>query len=438
MCFRLLTVLGIGVAVVLSACDMAGGQTGATAATGAARKWPIESATADQKAMFAQIKPLLLKNSRKAPLVLAKSSESYFWFIASRLNPMIDAYEYSGDPEFLEVFVSVLEAHLKQRYRHPTKPKAWSGWWHYGSSGTLYYMPIHGAISYYTPALKFVRAVRADTKLKTRYGKKAEAWFKEITEIEIPAWDKRGSWHDLKSHGGYYTHVTHYPDARTGKIAKRTDAYGGSTLAYNKVHELIESLCLAYQLTGDPWYRERIEKCERFFRKRWREDDKHVEWNYRDFSGSWDYDPSGAKARRGASNQFNGRKTRTGYFIHPKGGYYAADLQAIVVCYNVGITFTRSDIEKLIKTNLEFMWMGDPANSKFRKINGTYTAEGKYGKGYLWTALAQFSPKVRELWKARLSRRSYGWEAGTLAYLKACARPVSWQQRHLADIPKRR
>ena len=82
--------------------------------------------------------------------------------------------------------------------------------------------------------------------------------------------------------------------------------------------------------------------------------------------------------------------------------------------------------------------MGDVGNPKFRKISGTYTAEGKYGKGYLWTSLAQFSPKVRELWKAQLGRRGYGWEAGTLAYLRAVARPVSWEQRHVDHIPKRR
>jgi len=435
MYFRALTIVSFAVAVIFLGCSVSGGQTGVTAAKSSAKTWPIQSVTAEQKAMFAAIKRGLLENSRKAPPVLAKSSESYFWIVSSRLQPMINAYEYSGDPEFLEVFVSVLDAHLKERYRHPTQPKVWSGWWHYAGRGTLYYMPIHGAISYYIPALKFVRAVRADPKLKARYGKKAERWFKEITEAEIPAWDKRGCWRDLGAEGGYYTHVAHYPDAASGKIVDRTDSYGGTTLAYNKVHELIETFCIAYRLTGNPWYRDRAEKCERFFRKRWREDDRHVEWNYRDFSGPWDYDPSGETARRGASNSFKGRKTKTGYFIHPKGGYYARDLHAIVECYNVGITFTRSDIEKLVKTNLEFMRMDDTANPTFRKINGSYTAKGKYGKGYLWTALAQFSPEVRKLWKARLKGRGY---AGTLAYLRAVADPITWEQKHLREVPKRR
>jgi len=385
---------------------------------------PLASASREDKMLFAQVKPLLLKEAAKAPLVLGKSKESYFWIVASRMAPLLTAYEYSGDPEFLEAFVPVMEHVLSQRYVHPTQPDVWSGWYHY-QDGKLRYMPIHAAIAYYKPALRFVRAVRANPELQARYGAKAEAWFKDITEVSIPAWDKRGCWHDLGNGEGYYTHTTHYPDARTGRLVKRDDTYAGTTLAYNKVHAMIEAFCLLYRMTGDEWYRERIEKCERFFRNRWREHDDHVEWNYRDFSGPWDYVDG------------RGGKTKTGYFVHPKGGYYAADLRAIVQCYDLGIVFTRDDMEKLVKTNLEFMWMGDEQNPKFRKINGKYTEEGKYGKGYLWTALAHFSPKVRELWRTQIDngRGGFGWATGMLGYLVETARPVSWEPRYVHEVP---
>ena len=387
----------------------------------------LARATPEQKALYVEVKKGLLAAARKAPLVMAENSEAYFSLMAHRMEPLMHAYAYSRDPEYIEALVPLIESVLSQRYRHPTKPKVWSGWWHY-KNNSLYYMPMHGAILYYRPALLFTAAVRADPKLKAKYGKLAETWYKDITEVEIPAWDKRGTWHDLGTKGGYYTHTAHFPDPQTGELMQRTDLHQGSTLAYNKVHTFVNALCLLYRMTGEGWYRERIEKCERFFRSNWRIKADHIEWNYRDFTGPWDYK--------------NGRSgpTKTGYWVHPKGGYYASDLGDIMPCYDIGLVFTKNDMEGLVKTNLEFMWMGDDKNPKFRKINGTYQKEGKYGKGYLWTALSRFSPKVRTLWKSQLeSRRGrYGWANSALAYLIATSRPISWAPRHVQDIPKKR
>ena len=150
-------------------------------------------------------------------------------------------------------------------------------------------------------------------------------------------------------------------------------------------------------------------------------DEKHVEWNYRDHSGPWDY-PSG---------KMGDGKTKTGAFIHPKGGYYAADLKAIAACYEVGLSFTQKDMEKLVQTNLEFMWMGDEKNPAFKQISGRYKKAGKYGKGHLWTALHRFDPRIRKLWKtqvemARASKR-WMWHAGALSYLAAMSEAPGWK-----------
>ena len=432
---RLMCALGMMAMLVTAGCR-------STGAAETPRQFPLQTASAEDQALFAEVKASVLKEAAKPPLILTDVGEGYFWVMSARMMPLLDAYEYSGDAAFLDAYVPIQEHVLSQRTRHPTRPDVWTGWWYYKGADTLYDMPIHAAIAYYTPALRFVGFVRADPALRAKYGRAAEAWFKNIVDVEIPSWDKRGTWHDLGDGTGYYTHVTQHPVKGSDKIVAREDLYGGSTLAYNKVHAFIESLVLAHRLTGDDAYRQRIEKCEKFFRNRWRVDDKHAEWNYRDYSGPWDYDPNETQpTRRGASNQHDGRKTKTGYFIHPKGGYYAADLEAIVACYNVGIVFTRADIEKLVRTNLEFMWMGDATDPKFRKIDGSYTEEGKYGKGYLWTALAQFSPQVRSLWKTQVERarkaNSYNWAAGALSYLLATAEPVSWEPRYATEIPRK-
>ena len=391
------------------------GMSGLRAASAA--EFPLQRSSDEERQAFERAKDRLLSRAAAPVPLLSESDESWFWRVAARMEPLLTAYEYSGDQAFIDAFVPIMDQVLSQRYAHPMQPDVWSGWWHYDDPNHMHFMPIHAAIMYYTPALRCIRAVRADAALKARYGDKVEAWFKDITEVSIPAWDKRGIWHDLGDQGGWYTHTTHYPDKATGEIVQRTDTYQGSSLAYNKVHALIQSFCLLYRMTGDDWYRRRIEQCERFFRSHWRIDDSHVEWNYRDFSGPWDY-----------VNGVDGR-TKTGYFVHPKDGYYRADVEAIVDCYNVGIVFTKADIERLVQTNVEFMWLDDESNPQFRKINGTYDAEAQYGKGYLWTSLAQFSPRVRELWKAQSGGRR-----SSTGYLIAVSEPVSWEPAYVREI----
>ena len=56
-----------------------------------------------------------------------------------------------------------------------------------------------------------------------------------------------------------------------------------------KRRALGEALTLAYQITGDEWYRTRLAKCAKFFRTHWRVKDDHVEWNYRDHAFASDY-----------------------------------------------------------------------------------------------------------------------------------------------------
>jgi len=383
----------------------------------------LERATPEQQKMFENLKPSVLKEAAQKPRLLADSKEDYFWVMSAQLVPLMQAYEYSRDPAFVEAFVPVMEQVLLQRYLHPTKPE-WNGWFHYKGFGNIALID-HDAILYFTPALMFVKAVRTDAKLTEKYGAKADAWLKDV-EISIRNWDKRGCWHDLGEKGGWYTNVPGYPDAKTGEIkplGKEAEIYTSGQVPYNKIHALFQSLSLAAQITGDPWYKTRMEKCSKFFRAHWRVDDKHAEWNYRDLSFPGDYE----------SGVVGQGKTRTGAFIHYKGGYYALDVEGVVRAWDVGAGFTKGDIEKLLQTNLEFMFMGDEKDPKFKMINGQYKAEEKYYKGYLWTALAHFSPKVRELWKTDLDRaraaKTWMWWSGDLEYLIEMSQPVSWDRR---------
>jgi len=395
-------------------------------AVSAAEPSLLSKAGPEEKQLYAQAKPLILAEAAKPPLILKDSVESYFWVMSARLAPLVRAHGYSKEPELLEAFVPLMKQVLSQRYIHPSKPE-WSGWFHYKDRfGDA--MIDHDTILYFVPVLRFVREVRADASLRSRYGELAEKWLKDV-QASIRAWDRRGCWHELGDKGGWYSNPTHYPDPNTGELVRRTDIFAGGVIPYNKVHAFCEALSLAYRITGDEWYVQRMAKCAKRFRGNWRVDDKHAEWNYRDHAFAGDY----------VSGVVGQGKTRTGAFVHVKGGYYALDVEGVVCCYDVGAFYQRADIEKLIQTNLKFMWMGDEKDPKFRKINGTYKAEGKYNKGYLWTALAHFSPEVRRLWKTQLETqrkaRRWMWWASTLDYLVETSQPVSWEPRYVKKAP---
>ena len=395
---------------------------------------PIKAASAEDLKAFEPIRTNCMKWKVRPPMKLQASGENYFWSVGSRLTNTMDAYQYSRDPELLEAFSIYMDKVLADRYVHPEKEDVWVGWFHYKQGPRpRYYMPIHGALVYYNPCLRFVAAVRADEKLKARYGEKAEKYFKDITEVEFRAWDKRGCWHDFGDGTGWYTKLKQYPDLATGELKPLVVTEAGTTLAYNKVHAMVESFCLAYRMTGHPWYRERIEKCERFLRKRWRGDARHVEWNYRDFSGPWDYRTGQIPADYSGAT-YKGKPTWKGWFIHGKGVYYRTDLRAIVDVYNVGLVFTKADMEKLVKTNLGFMWDGKVADPQFRGIGG------KPKTGVLWHALSQFSPKVRKLWVAEMAafqKRKGKPSQAMMAYLLAKSQPVGSAPLY-ADKPARK
>ena len=51
----------------------------------------------------------------------------------------------------------------------------------------------------------------------------------------------------------------------------------------------------------------------------------------------------------------------------------------------------------------------------------------------LWTALAHFSPRVRELWKLHLDdpKKDWMWHISAMDYLLEMSQPVSWEPRHI-------
>ena len=130
---------------------------------------------------------------------------------------------------------------------------------------------------YYQPALRFVEFVTSDPALNEKYGLLAKIWLEDITQVSIPGWDRRGCWKEMSEDEGWYVKITQKPDPETHELIPEDDGLAGTSFAYNKLHEMLKGFLIAYRITGNEAFRDRVEKCARVFRRHWRVDDRHAE-----------------------------------------------------------------------------------------------------------------------------------------------------------------
>jgi hypothetical protein len=236
--------------------------------------------------------------------------------------------------------------------------------------------------------------------LKAKYGDKAASYIK-LSEAVFEKWDKRGAWREvsLKEGGGMISVVLPFGiDAKTGKWTdgydKRNDAgffEKGFSHPCNKANLVARWLLAMADVTGKKAYRDRAEKWFTVMKSRMkpRDDGTFEVWNYWEPAGPWDYKPDG--------------KTKHWVGVHPNGGYYEIDAEAIVEAYEHGLVFTRADIDRLIATALS-----DEAAMKDKS--------GKLQKRY-WTALAPYDRTIQKHFEDTHKPDSWGGLGATPWYL---------------------
>jgi hypothetical protein len=117
----------------------------------------------------------------------------------------------------------------------------------------------------------------------------------------------------------------------------------------------------------------------------------------------------------------------------------------IVEAYHYGVVFDKTDIQRLINTNLKLMWNKDRANPKFISSSGqgaemdTTGRAGfrkRYGhsnetknSGELWTALLDFDQTIRDLHELRFNDKH---STGYLTYKNTVLKNPPGFERHHA------
>jgi hypothetical protein len=334
--------------------------------------------------------------------------EELGWLVSPFLNGFYYGHRATRDTVWVERLVEWTDACLK---RAVTEPDGFPGWpkgdGGGGDSAEYSADSLLGEAMMLRPITLMAGEILRMPTLASKWGVKASEYLALAGRI-FEKWDSRGCWRAVGD-GGVWVVPGFGIDRKSGGwsagYGRRMSA--GFSNPANKQNHIARWLLALHDVTKKPLYRERAERWFRVMKSRMktRDDGRYSVWNYWDPAGPWDYKSNGAP------------KHWVG--VHPNGGYYQIDVEAIVDAFGHGLVFTREDIDRLIATNRDFMWNQRMEGARFQRIDGGETdPRWKNSPGVLWTALVPYDDVLRKIFLANHNPSGWGGIAGTPWFLQ--------------------
>ena len=361
--------------------------------------WPDEAATKD---WLARWEKSILGDAGYNRYCDKEMGEEIGWLISPFLNGFYYGYQATNDTKWVENFIDWTDSWIK---RGVAEPDGFIGWpkgdGGGGESKTYSADSLLGEAMAFRPVVLMADEILKTPALESRWGDKARSYL-DLAARNFQKWDSRDAWREVKD-GGLWVVPAFGIDNQTGRWSegvarKKTDGFSNPD---NKENHIARWLVAMHDVTGKTVCRERAEKWFRLMKSRMhtREGTKYFVWDYWEPGGPWDIKTDGTP--------------RHWVGVHPNGGYYDIDVEAIVTAYEHGLVFTKDDIDRLIATNRDFMWNQKIEGAKFQRIDGgEVDARWKNSPGVLWHALLPYDETLRKIFLA--SNHPAGW-GGTSA-----------------------
>jgi hypothetical protein len=334
-------------------------------------------------------------------------AEELGWLVSPFLNGFYYGYMAARDPKWVEMLIDWTDSCVRRGVKEPDGFLGWPKGNGGGDDSKEYTADsLLGEAMMLRPVVLTADEIRKTPALQAQWGDKAAAYLRLAEEI-FQKWDSRDCWRDVKD-GGLWVVPGHGIDLETGQWSagyerRKTDGFSNPD---NKENHIARWMIAMYDVTKKPIYRERAEKWFRLMKSRMktREEGKYFVWNYWDPAGPWDYKADGSP------------KHWVG--VHPNGGYYAIDVEAIVTAFEHGLVFTKADIQRLIATNRDFMWNQQVIGAKVQRIDGgSADPRGRNSPGVLWTALVPYAETLRKVFLANHNPSGWGGLSATPWFL---------------------
>ncbi|MBT3602660.1 MAG: hypothetical protein HN521_06285 [Candidatus Latescibacteria bacterium] len=329
------------------------------------------------------------------------TGEGFCWHAAHAADDFVTGYLTYQDTAWLDQGVKYFDWLVGLMAEAPDGYQGWIGPFIYEKS---VWCDVHvGDAILVNPMLRFSEVILKDHGLKAKYGEAAEKYVSLAKKHLIEKWDARGTWREDGPYGSYASWNQYLEPGDLSQWRDKDIKKSTLSLPFNKQFDMgIASLRL-WRITGEISYRGRAERIFRLMKSRMQLVDDHLVWNYWEPTGVWDVE---------------GNDLRHWVNVHPYRNYQAGELGNIVEAYHSGIVFDRTDIERMINTNMKVMWNGDLDDPLWRNsnANGEWEApepppEGRKGRaGTLWSALHGFDETVRMLHEKRLKPETLAYD----------------------------
>jgi len=331
--------------------------------------------------------------------------EQLGWLVSPFLNGFYYGYLATRDPKWVEMLIDWMDSCVRRGIK---EPDGFVGWPKSGMDATesFYTDSLLGEAMALRPVVLTADEILKTPALKGKFDSQAQAYLR-LAERVFEKWDSRGCWREI-ANGGLWVVPLFGIDPKTGQwtegyTRRNTDGFSNPD---NKENHIARWLIAMYDVTRKPVYRERAEKWFRLMKSRMklRQDGTYFVWNYWDPAGPWDYKADGSP------------KHWVG--VHPNGGYYGIDVEAIVTAFEHGLVFTKEDIQRLIATNRDFMWNQEVTGAKFQRIDGGQPdPRWRNSPGVLWTALVPYDETLRRVFLTNHSPSGWGGLSATPWFL---------------------
>jgi len=350
------------------------------------------------------------------------TGEGFCWHGTYAADSYVTAYLASKDTAWLGQAVRYFDWLLSLMMTAPDGYRGWIG--PYLGNRSLWADVHVGDAILFCPMLRFSETVLADDALRSSFGKAADRYVAEARKHLFAKWDTRGTWREDGPFGAYAGWDRFLSPEEPFEWRPRLDVRNATlSLPFNKQFDMGIAALRLHRITGESPYRERAERIFRTMKARIRHVDDYYVWNYWEPLGPWDIVPEDRTLRHWVN-------------VHPYRDYQAGEIHNIVEAYHSGIVFDRTDIQRILNTNLKVMWNGDLESPRWRNSNATGPwgppppPPGGHWKGWagtLWSALTEFDQTVRDL-------HERGLKPGTIshAFYEAVtsARPPGFAQQY--------
>jgi hypothetical protein len=358
-----------------------------------------------------------IRNEARSRYCDKELGEEIGWLISPFLNGFYYGWLATHDPLWVDLLADWTDSWVR---RGVTEPDGFIGWPKTGAAGTdtdqlNSYLAdsLLGEAMALRPVTLMAGQILKDPALKPKYQARAESYLK-LSEQVFAKWDQRGAWRETANGGaisivlpfGVEGERAHAAGKWSDGYAKRNDPATGFSHPDNKANAVALWLLALHDVTGKPGYKTRAEKWFRLMKSRMktRDNGQCFVWNYWEPAGPWDYKSDGS--------------TKHWVGVHPNGGYYGIDVQAIVCAREHGLVFDQEDMTRLIATNRDFMWNQKVDGAAFQRMDGgAADPRWKDTPGVLWNALAPYDETLRKVFLANHKPASWGGLAATPWFL---------------------